>query len=246
MSAPAHIVNQRAAEYGVTARTVRNWRSAGAPLADAAALAEWLRVHDRLPDRAARVGEPVDARIQAALATDWSALESADLAQRRGDLETWSALAGRKMRAALDAEAHGEFTRWQKIYLAFHGAALQARLAQAKLGIDTGDLVTRVECERILHAFINRLCLGIQHTRDHLAARLTNIPFETEIADHLETALITRALLDPVNAALAHAAAIGLPPWVPAACERAIADHLAAGLDQLAARRAQTLTDPQA
>lgn len=244
MSQPVNIVKQRAAEYAVTDRTVRNWRRAGAPLDDAPALAEWLRVHDRLPERAGRVGEPVDARIREALATDWSAVEGADLAQRRGDLETWSALAAKKMRGALAAGANGEFTRWQKIYLAFHGAALQARLAQAKLGIDTGELVTRVECERILHALINRLCLGIQQTRDKLAGRLTNIPFETEIADALEPELITRAILDPVNAATAHAAAIGLPEWIPAALERAVADHLAEGAAQLSQRRSEQLIHP--
>lgn len=246
MGSAPHIVNVRAAEYGVTPRTVRNWRSAGAPLDDAAALGTWLREHERLPAAARPAAGPIDPTIREALATDWTALAGADLAKRRGDLELWSSRAEATMRRALEGKDMAEFTRWQKIYLTFHAAALQARLAQAKLGIDTGDLVTRAECERLLGAFINRLCLGIQQVRDHLASRLTNIPFETEIADHLETALITRALLDPVNAATAHAAAIGLPDWIPAACQAAIADHIADGRAQLAARAAATLTDPKA
>lgn len=252
MTKPPSLVAQVAAEYGVTPRSVRRWRAQDAPIADPAALVAWLKAHDKLPAsvRGRERRRTITDQAAQAERTDWAALPAADIHARLGSLETWAGVAETHMRASIsgrDAEGKpvkdpGEFAFWQKAYLAFHGAALNARLAQSKLGIDTGELIPRADLERLLTALGGRLALGIQQLRDRLAPQLTRLDYAEEIADRLEPALIIAGLLDPVAEAIHHAAGIGLPGYVAAALRAAVAEVIAQGADQLAARQTALLT----
>jgi hypothetical protein len=92
-------------------------------------------------------------------------------------------------------------------------AVVANRLAQKKLGIETGDMLSRKECERIAYAIASRLALGVQNVIQRLAPKVAGIESAAEVAKVMESASIEELMVAPMLQAVKVESGVSLPEW---------------------------------
>lgn len=163
-----------AKKWGCVSRTIRNWRKAGAPLSDPAAMRTWLAAQKHLPAGTlailtfARSKERAKANVQLAAGPPLSG--GATFALRR--LEQAEA---RAHSAAVTAEATNDSveirlaeTRWLRIA----ASLLRYDLALEQSRRDSGELIRREEVERIVSGFCTYARTGLLGALSGLAPKL--------------------------------------------------------------------------
>ena len=104
-----------------------------------------------------------------------------------------------------------------------------ARKQMAQLGIENGDLIGRVEVERLVRAWGARAALCLSRLRDQLAPALLDLSAEAQAAHVLEPALIIAGMLEPFARVERLAAGCGLPDWFLTALRTGVTDHVNPG-----------------
>ena len=240
-----------ATRYGVTQRTAQRWlkRWGAEVVAADELLAKELLGDTKTPSSVRRVA----ASILADLALDAGAVAVADVSadpekaagNLRGvlnGLQKHLDWADRQLRVAQSIHNQADVLTYSRLYRELNSAVVANRLAQAKLGIDTGELIPRAEFARLAYALASRAALGIQRLRDKVAPSLVHRDSAEEVAERLEPTLIADLFVAPMARAANLAAGVGLPAWVVDEITRAVADHVATGAQVLTAARTQDLT----
>ncbi len=239
-----------AKRFGVTQRTAQRWvkRWGAEVVGDQAILARELLGDAKTPAAVRRIA----ATILADLALESGAVAEVDvsgdpekaagnLRSRLNGLEKHLDWVDRQLRVAQSIHNQVDVLTYSRLYRELNGAVVANRLAQAKLGIDTGELIARAEFARLVYAIASRAALGIQRTRDKVAPTLVHLDTE-EVAERLEPTLIAELFMAPFARAANLAAGVGLPSWIVDEIRRAVADHVASGAAELAAVQVVELT----
>ena len=142
-----------------------------------------------------------------------------------------------QIREAREGGNHVAAANALKQYEGIHRALVQNRLAQGRLGLETGEMISRDQFRKILNAFGSRCALGISRMRDTLAESLVGVKTPGEVADKLEPQMILAGMLDPFVAASDAASGVGLPAWVVDTMEATVGDYIGSGQKWLAQRR---------
>jgi hypothetical protein len=236
-----------AKRWRVTQRTAQRWvQRWGANLvADEIALAEQLLGDRKTPAAVRRVAAGILAgrALKAAVAptTDVAGDPQAaagDLRARLDGLEHHLAWVDEQLRIAQAINDQADVLTYSRLYKELNSAVVANRLAQAKLGVDVGELLPRTEVARLFWAFASRAALGIQRIRDQIGPRLVGLSQEAEVAGRLEPVLIAELFIAPFARATNLAAAVGIPGWALTELRRAVADHIAQGDHQLSSAQA--------
>jgi hypothetical protein len=236
---------QHANKYRVGERTIKRWAAKGAPLGDDAAMVEWSKAQTNLPtgflewlDEQKRGLAPKDGGAPTT-ESDWQEFEK--IARTDDPKDAMQKIAKARDFAAfmLEKAWKSESTKDQKHFAdllakmesCLHDAQLRAK----KLGVDSGELLPRPECERILWALAHWLLRSTDQHLDAITAKLTALSpglAATPVRSVLEPELLSQRFLVP----FAHAAKIqngvGLPGWVVAKMREAAGDFLENGEKQ--------------
>lgn len=221
-------------DWGVTTRTVHNWRHrfGDSVVMDREKLAGVLLRDSKTPHsvrEAARSIATPDALDAGAAAVQ--ALNDLPDLRRRTEIHLAAVDADiTRFRAAGDK--HGEISA-TKQYRELASTLTGIIRAQALIGQDAGELIAKTDAKRLAHAFATRAALGIQRIRDHYAAKLINLPDETAVRDVLDDALISQMFLAPFARAVEVKAGTNLPAWMVEEIISAVGDLISDGESEL-------------
>lgn len=232
--------------WRVNPRTIIQWRSEAAPLHNVEELAVWATKKKRLPQGfVARLGElrAPSARGESGVgadgrqkATDWETFEKTartddpneamvKIAKARDFASYKFELAAKKGDAA-DLKFYGDLLA--KMEGVLHDAQLRAK----KLGLDEGDLIPRVEVERILWSVGYWLMRAADLNLDALSSRLEAMApglSGKAVRKALEGELLSDRFLVPFARAASIQAGVTVPEWAVAPMRKACGDYLEDG-----------------
>lgn len=213
-----------AVEYGVNARTIRNWKSEGAPLHDARRLAVWLSSRRNLPPG---LKVPTKTAPQAAAEPSGERAETQGAAAALVRLQGEEVAAYSRLQLALDGDdALGirlSRENWLKILesLRRYEAAVSADARQRNLLVPKGEIENAIArlaygSRIVSEAMLPELVTTIQGEGDPIRAR--------QIA--------RRCLWHAITATGGHAILAAVPRWILQAFSRDSAAYLTG--DQIA------------
>jgi len=166
-----------------------------------------------------------------------------DLASFLAEQEAFLGWAGTELKKAQQTNQLGLVAVYAKLTREFGSTVLSTRKAMANLGLDSGDLVSWDELDRILGALVNRLVYAVCRLRDERAPGGVGLQDEAAVADWLEPKLLLAAVLQPVAAAANTACGTSLPDRLVKAFKTAIADHIQDGEAQLSVSMQNEIND---
>jgi len=260
----AALATRIAAEYGVTNRTAQLWlRKFGVPdCSDRRKLAELILAEPRSGQHARNVAMSIAGRRKqgrqktvkrltqderSGTVSGSSAVEKAQngLAKECGRLEGYLTDIDAQIAEARPTGNQGLIASLMGQYKAIHASLVQNRVAQGRLGLETGEMISKEQFRKIINAFASRSALGISRMRDALAVKLVGLKTPNEAADVLEPAVILAGMLDPFAASANLASGVGLPEWVVETMVTAVGDHIGAGEKWLSERRVNLKQEEQ-
>lgn len=145
------------------------------------------------------------------------------------DLEHWRDYYEFKLQKAAAVGDRAEVRFCEERFMKFEEAIRKNRLLAARLGLDTGDLMSREAVEQMVRAIASRLNAGIHILINDLPEKLVGLTFPEEVADRLEDGLLRHGLMLPFAKAAGQASNIGLPKWLVEIMRDAIDDHIEEG-----------------
>lgn len=230
-----HSAREVARTWGVTGRTVRNWvgRYGAEVCADPLQLAEKIlaspksgaALHAKAAGIIAKQRNPDDG--------NGADVVKGDLASFLAEQEDFLGWSGTQLRLAQKTNQLSLVSVYAKLTREFGSTVLSTRKAMATLGLDSGDLVSWEELDRIIGALVNRLVYAVARLRDERAPGGVGLPDEAAVADWLEPRLLLAAVLQPVAAAANTACGTSLPDRLVKAFKTAISAHIQDGEAQL-------------
>lgn len=225
------MVAQWSAFWGVNCSSIERWRRNGAPFQDPEAFAKWCTTRKHVP--AAVVAKLKELGLSTEQAKDgspeWKVFiegwAAGGFRPHKGVPESVSKLchyyAFRTERAAAAGDGLAE-----KLYATQHreyeNTIRQMQLAADKLGMESGEIITRQECERLIAALEQWRCVATSEGIASLAASLCSMQSMTPAAASalVERWLIDGAWLKPFRRATRATTQLALPPWAFEAMRR--------------------------
>lgn len=227
-------VQEIASAWGVTTRTVHNWRHrfGDAVVLDRDRLAKSLlndtRTHLDVREAARSIASADEGDPGVAAVTALN-----DLPDLRRRTEGHLAAADADIIACRKAGDKGGEAAATKRYREFASTLTNVIRAQALIGQDAGELIAKGDAKRMVFAWATRAALGIQRIRDHYAPKLLNLQDETAACEVLDDALISQMFLAPFARAVEAKAGTALPEWLVDEVSRAVGDLVSNGESEL-------------
>lgn len=128
------------------------------------------------------------------------------------------------MTAAIASNEPEMFGMWDKVRRNYSDQKVKNLLAQAKLGIDSDDLIGKAEIERIFTAFAGRAAISIARMRDATATKLVGMQDAAAAGRVIYNALWRAGYVKPFVHAREQATLFGLPGWVVDALTKGFTD----------------------
>jgi hypothetical protein len=217
-----------AARWGVDRSTVLRWEEKGYPLDDDVALARRVLQNRHAGYGPRNVAKEILASAEAesgdaaslppmalqvvstsGTGTDDDKLE-ANIQRLQGMLDGFAA----RLSVVKDPDS---VKLYADLVAKYSGAITQARLAKKKLGIETGETLSRADAERLAVAIVDRLNVGCHRIVQTVSKQLTGLSTPGEAADVLQRACLEELLLGPIKAASMKECPVSLPDWLAAA-----------------------------
>lgn len=213
--------------WGVSLRTVAHWVTKGYPIHDDRSLAKALLANpatsERLQARALELSGGTRPVKSAEPPVDIQRVHRS-LAEELVEIDEWITISQSEMKAAKANGHAAEFNRWNKIRREFSDQKVKNLLAQAKLGIDSGELINRAEVERLFGAFAGRAAVSIARLCDEMSIRLVGMRDAGEAHQVLQDPLWGAMYVKPFQAAIDNKTFFTLPQWTANALVKAFSD----------------------
>ncbi len=142
------------------------------------------------------------------------------LAVELGEISEWIVLAESRMQAAMKNGDEETFSIWDRVRRNYSDQKVKNLLAQAKLGLESGELVGKSDLAKLMRAFASAACHAIYRLQRGIAPKLVGLTTTREVLARLEGPLFLDAYIGPFEAVRDMAAGIGLPSW----CVDAVVD----------------------
>ena len=207
-----------ASKWGCDTRTIRRWRSDGAPLASVKEMHTWLAGRKSLPPGTQALVARCTAKAlgRAATADTSEATTGAPAALRR--LESAESLTYRVLQTALKSGNPSAVKAARETWLAITNALRRFDL-QVERGLrDADELVPRGEVERCVGSFMYWMRLA---SRQAASTMISNLSAHSDLVGAFETlkAQLWENQLSALAAMASSPCKAGLPPWwLKAAC----------------------------
>lgn len=152
----------------------------------------------------------------APLTTEDIARVSRSLRDEVDEISAWILKAEKKMRENENGDAINDdvFDRWDKVRRNYSDQKVKNLLAQAKLGLESGELVGKADLARLFRAFAASAFQALYKIQQGIAPKLVGLTTTREVLDRLEGPLFMGTYIGPFLNARDMAAGIGLPSWV--------------------------------
>ena len=207
--------------WGETNAVVGRWRRHGDPVDDDLAMAGVIvrrrGVDPKLKAKALKILEAARKQPESrAITTEDIARVSRSLRDEVDEITAWILKAERKMRENEHGNAANEiaFDRWDKIRRNYSDQKVKNLLAQAKLGLESGELVGKSDLAKLVRAFASRAWIALYKIQQGLCPKLVGLTTTREVMTRMESPLFMGAYIAPFEHARDMAAGIGLPGWV--------------------------------
>ena len=235
-----------AAFWGVNVRTVRRWQKEGAPVVDVSAMADWCLNQKQLP---ASVTERLEAEGVAQVESvaedpEWEEFERHKAARKAAgktssDGATNTLEEHRDFYAFKLAKAAKRGKKDQSLFfteqvIRFSRAIREEKLLAEKLGIQSGEMIPREDCERWFRAWGFWTMRGVDTMLADMVPRITGL---NPAIDHaaarfaVEPALLEARMLRPYVMATKVPSKVALPAWLVAAVKDVVDDYLEGGAE---------------
>jgi hypothetical protein len=253
-----------AAQFGVSRARVYAWEKSGAPTTGEKYLAQWLLTRSDLKpcvraeaERIMGIVRPqqrvalVDSDEFAAVADDIEgALKQAtrgvkltgkadSIAASNARLASFTDYYAERLALATQNEDHAEIKFWGDEYRRSEKIQQDGQMLAKKLGIESGELIKREECEAYARAVAYWLVRCVDAARRRMREKLVGMATPQEADAVIDGELLEAVLLRPMARGLKVDGKLALPKWLHAAVVDAVDDYIEQGAEQAEAE-AQT------
>ena len=209
-----------AAFWRVHRKTVHRWIAAGHPVADTKKMCDVLahskatkgELSKRISEVRKEFGWAKSKPLP--LTTADIVLVNRSLREEVEEITGWILQAQIRMTAAITADEPEVFAMWDKVRRNYSDQKVRNLLAQAKLGLESGELVGKSDLAKLIRAFASRAWIALYKIQQGLCPKLVGLTTTREVMDRLEGPLFMGAYIGPFEHARDMAAGIGLPGWV--------------------------------
>ena len=219
--------NDLAEFYGVDVRTIRRWKSSGAPLDNPQRMVGWLLSRKRIPNGAVKWLETQQKAKPAAespVVNDEDSPLDSDAVGSVKPLEDRRIELDRNLDLAIRANDHGQIKLYGELLVRVDESLRRSEAHQKKLGLDQGETLGRMEVERILRALSYAGNACIEGLMDEICERVVAFDYPEEAYHFLKPILLGGRLFAGFARVEKVPGLPNVPTWVSAAM-RAEADQ---------------------
>ena len=195
-------------QYGVTSRTIRKWEDAGVNADDPASVASHLETLGKPSVEALDALRKMDVEVKSVDAT-LSELQQQEL--RLGNLARYYYAS---LEEATKAGRMRDVNSFSKLHERAELGFRNCKLAQARLGIEGGELLTRKDFEKIMNAFFSLSVYGVRRAVIASADKIAGTPDPAEVCRIVESGAIEQAYVSAWESAINRASELSAPEWV--------------------------------
>lgn len=241
-SSDVDFVRERVAFWRLTERTVYKWLQAGVPLDSVDGTIAWFTAQPESFRR--KVTKTFVARVKELRGDNKAAderyttfeaqyhAETSDT-QRIADLRRMEAFARYLLNLALKSGDEGEVQTAVEKHKQIADTLRREEAADAKLGRELGDQLSRAEVERIFAAHAAAIFRCIDASLPGLCRRLLSIASPEQVRAKIEPELLSVVFLRPLAESVRLANDRRLPPWAVEAVTAAAGNYIDNGRDEL-------------
>lgn len=199
--------------YQVTERTVRRWKSDGAPLDNPKRMVSWLLTRKRIPKGAQawmdsqslnKPGPDLPMEETETPEIVESTGEVKELEERRIDLD-------RRLDRAMASDNESKIKLYTELLVRVDESLRRDQAHQKKLGLDTGEMMPRGEVERIMRAAFYAGNACVEGVLQQICEQVVSFDFPEEAYHYLKPILLGGRLFSGFS----RVAKVPGPPQVP-------------------------------
>ncbi len=232
---PPKSVEGRAAYYRVNERTIKRWNAKAAPLHSVEEMAKWALTQKKLPQGfQARMreltgsnGTPAEAKPN----ESWEKFKTTN-AGKPGlipQMERFAAFFHEQLEAAFERSDKTDQKFYSELFFDASNSIRQQKLAADKLGIEEGQLFTKAQLARVIHALAFWSMRTVDADLADLCPKLPGLKSVAEVRAILEPALLSARFVKPFARAARVESESSLSGWMVETIKDAVDDYIENG-----------------